>query len=127
MIALLQSSPASPSVAIPTWIIGMVGALFLLLLGIIGYLLRFVLGTFKSVVEKLEKSIADFVKSFQDFKDDAPKEYVTHPFLALVRQELKDDVANGHRRIQETTSRFERELAEHKRECPVRVIRASEM
>lgn len=120
MIGLLQSTPHDIGVSIPAWAIAMFGALILLLIGIIGYLLRFILGTFRSVVEKLERSIADFVAAFQSFKDEAPKEYVTHPFLALVRQELKDDISNGHKRIKEASERFEREFTDHKRECPVR-------
>lgn len=93
----------------------------MILLGIIGYLLTFLLSTFKEVIEKLEASIAAFVESFQEFKDAAPKEYVTHPFLAIVRQELKDDVTNGHRRIKEAADRFEKEFAAHKMECPIRL------
>ena len=124
MIALLQSSPNASSVAIPSWVLGLAGTAFMLLLGIIGYLLTFLLTTFKEVIGKLEKSIKEFVATFQAFKDEAPKEYVTHPFLELVRQELKSDVTNGHRRIKEATDRFTQELADHKRDCPVRALRA---
>lgn len=123
MVALLQTPPGM--VPVHPWVIGVAVTVTMMLIGIIGFLLKFMLSTFKGVVERLEKSLNSFVETFQEFKDAAPKEYVTHPFLALVRQELKDDVTNGHRRITEAVARFEKELSDHKRDCPVRPFRVS--
>jgi hypothetical protein len=123
MFALLQTPPGT--IPVHPWVIGVSVTFTMMLIAIIGFLLKFMLSTFKGVVERLEASLTAFVATFQEFKDAAPKEYVTHPFLALVRQELKDDVTNGHRRISEAVTRFEKELSDHRRDCPVRAIRSS--
>lgn len=125
MIALLQSTPLAEGVFIPGWMLGVFGTTLIILLGTIGYLIKFVVGTFKAIVRDLKTVIDEAVKAFQAFKDEAPKEFVTHPFFALARQELKDDITNGHRRIGEATARLEKDLREHKLECPARSLRVS--
>lgn len=121
MIALLQSAPTGEGVFIPAWMIGLFGASFMILLLIIGFFIKNMIATFKGLVVELKTALGEAVKAFQAFKDEAPKEFVTHPFFDLARQELKDDITNGHRRIGEAVAHFQKTLDDHRRECPGRV------
>lgn len=114
MIALLQVPAHAEGVFIPGWMLGMFGALLLILFGIIGYLTKFVVSTFKGLVADLKTVIDEAVKAFQAFKDDAPKEFVTHPFFELAHQGQKDDIAHAHKRIGE----LKQDLDAHKNGCP---------
>lgn len=117
MIALLQVPAHAEGVFIPGWMLGMFGALLLILFGIIGYLTKFVVGTFKGLVTDLKTVIDEAVKAFQAFKDDAPKEFVTHPFFELAHRGQKDDIAHAHKRISE----LREELTEHSKNCPAAI------
>ena len=117
---MLQNTPPLDGVLMPSWVIGLFATILMILLGVIGFLVKYTMSGFKDVVGKLEVALGEVVKAFQEFKDKAPKEFVTHPFFEMARQELKDDIAHGHKRIGEFAARFERDLAEHKLECPVR-------
>lgn len=117
MIALLQSTPHAEGVFIPAWMLGVFGFLMVMLLGIIGFLIQFVMSTFKAVVADLKKVLDEAVKAFQAFKDDAPKEFVTHPFFEEARRGLKDDTTRAHKRITE----LREEVVEHAKSCPAAV------
>ena len=117
MIALLQSTPPAEGVFIPAWMLGAFGVCLVMLLGIIGFLIQFVMNTFKGVVTDLKTVLDEAVKAFQSFKDDAPKEFVTHPFFAEARQALKDDTTRAHKRITE----LREEVVEHAKSCPAAV------
>lgn len=114
MIALLQTAPHAEGVFIPAWMLGLFGGCLVMLLGIIGFLIQFVMNTFRGVVADLKKVVDEAVKAFQSFKDDAPKEFVTHPFFEEARQGLKDDTTRAHKRITE----LREELTEHAKGCP---------
>ena len=117
MIALLQSTPHAEGVFIPAWMLGAFGVCLVMLLGIIGFLIQFVMNTFREVVSDLKKVVNEAVDAFQSFKDDAPKEFVTHPFFEEARRGLKDDTTRAHKRITE----LREEVVEHAKNCPAAV------
>lgn len=120
MIALLQSTPAAEGVVIPGWMLGLFGGSLILLLGIIGFLLKFVLSTFRDAVKDLKTVIDEAVRAFQSFKDFAPKEFVTYPFFEEARKGLKDDTNRAHKRITDLREEIREDLKCHIDDCPVR-------
>ena len=121
MIALLQSTPAAEGVFIPGWMLGLFGGTLIILLGVIGFLIQFVIGTFRSAVKDLKIVVDEAVKAFQSFKEFAPKEFVTYPFFEEARKGLKDDTTRAHKRITELRGEFREELDSHVQNCPVKV------
>jgi len=120
MLAMFQATQSTDGMLIPIWAISVFSATYLILFAAIGFLIKFAIGSFRAAVLDMRATLEKFVESFQAFKDEAPKEFVTHPFLEIVHKGLKDDIAHGHRRIGEFSERWERELKEHKADCPAR-------
>lgn len=107
-------------VAVPSWVIGVVGSAFVLLFAVIGWLLVFVVMGFKEsnratqeAISQLSSGLSDGLKAVSEalaaFKVEVFKEFVTHPFL--------DEVQKGN--IQRAAE-VSRQLKTHKEECPAR-------
>jgi cell shape-determining protein MreC len=120
MLALTQPAQALDVIAVPSWMMGMFGAIFIILLGVIGFLLKYVLGSFKSVILELRVALEKAVEAFQEFEREAPKEFVTHTYFSLARREQEERIVQTHKRINEVASSLQKTIDDHKRECPGR-------
>ena len=120
MLALIQSAQTPDVIAIPAWMMGVFGAIFIIQTGVIGFLLKYVLHSFKSVILDLRAALEKAVAAFQEFEREAPKEFVTHTYFSLARKEQEDRIVQTHKRINEVASSLQKTLDDHKRDCPGR-------
>lgn len=115
MIALLQATSPAEGVFIPAWMLAVFGAFLLALLGIIGWFIQNMVADLKTVIEGA-------VAAFQSFKEEAPKEFVTHPFLDLALKGQSEDTGRAHKRINE----LKQELGDHRKDPVAHGFRAAE-
>ena len=125
MFALAQQTPAEAAhtgggVFIPGWVVGVVGALLLLLLGMIGYFGKTLLTDFKKALDELKATI-------KEFQQIVSNDYTKREIFEYVVDVIKKDVDRAHKDIRDLSKKLEtsvamleNDMADHERNCPIK-------
>lgn len=125
MFALAQQTPAEAAhqgggIFIPGWVVGGVGALLLLLLGMIGYFGKTLLTDFKKALDELKATI-------KEFQQIVSNDYTKREIFEYVVDVIKKDVDRAHKDIRDmskkleaSVSMLENDMTDHERNCPIK-------
>ena len=116
----IQVQAHPDGVMIPAWVLGVTGALIMLLLGIVGFMVAFGIYTIRDVVTNLHKAIKELNDTLADYKERAPELFVPHDLFQMSQVKNTEDHEDLEKKIGAAETRLRESWKEHISMCPTK-------
>lgn len=125
-------APHEPGVFLPAWVMATIGALIMLLLGLIGALTSRHLNGFNAMLNDQRAVSKELLKAINDFREWVTSDYLSksefdihqrafHADLKHTREIIRRDQDSMVRHIESIANNFKETMNSHKAECPARI------
>lgn len=116
----IQVQAHPDGIMIPSWVLGVVGALIMLLLGIVGFMVAFGIYTIRDVITSLHSAIKELNKTLTEYKEKAPEIFVPHDLFQMAQEKNTEDHEELANKIGAAESRLRESWKEHISMCPTK-------